>query len=220
MAQPPYQPPPPQAQPPGYPPPQGYYGPPPGHPYGVPRGSGGSGWVIAVVVILGCVVMFGGILAVLAIYGVRKYIANAKNVEARVSVGMIAKDAATAFERTQTLPSGATVHRLCPSASRTVPGSVVMVSGKKYLSSAADWQVDAARQGGFACLGFSMAQPQYYMYSYKAHGVNAPGDGFEATAVGDLNGDGKTSLFKSSGTISPRGELTVLPNLVEQDPGE
>jgi type IV pilus assembly protein PilA len=210
MAQPPYPPAPPQGPPPGYPP-QGYYGPPGGSPYGPPPRSGLPGWLIAIFVVLGVVLMFGGILGVLAIYGVRKYIANAKTAEARNSLGMIARSAQAAFERD---------HRLCPSASRTVPGSVVDVSGKKYLSSAADWQVDAARHAGFACLGFSMAMPQYYTYSYKAHGVNAPGDGFEATAVGDLNGDGKTSLFKISGTVSPAGTLNIQPNLVEQDPEE
>jgi type IV pilus assembly protein PilA len=42
------------------------------------------------------VVAIVGILSVLAIYGVRKYVANAKTAEARNSLGQIAKDAATA----------------------------------------------------------------------------------------------------------------------------
>jgi len=45
------------------------------------------------------VVAIVGILSVLAIYGVRKYIANAKTAEARNSLGQIAKDAASAVER-------------------------------------------------------------------------------------------------------------------------
>src|SRR5258708_27998744 len=45
------------------------------------------------------VVAIVGILAVLAIYGVRKYVANAKTAEARNSLGQIAKDAASAAER-------------------------------------------------------------------------------------------------------------------------
>jgi type IV pilus assembly protein PilA len=40
------------------------------------------------------VVAIVGILSVLAIYGVRKYVANAKTAEARNSLGQIAKDAA------------------------------------------------------------------------------------------------------------------------------
>jgi type IV pilus assembly protein PilA len=225
MAQPPYPPQPPYGPPPGYPPP-GYYPPPQqGGPYGAPypgpRKSGsGSRWLIAILIILGGVVVFGGMFAVLAIAGVRKYLANAKTAEARSAVGAMARDAAMAFERDQTLPSGTTVHRLCPSASRSVPDSVVKVSGKKYLSSAAEWQVDSARHAGFACLRFSMTMPQYYMYSYKAHGSGGIGDAFEAYAIGDLNGDGKTSLFKSTGTVTAGGVVAVSPNLIEQDPEE
>ena len=40
------------------------------------------------------VVAIVGVLAVLAIYGVRKYIANSKTTEARNSLGQIAKDQA------------------------------------------------------------------------------------------------------------------------------
>jgi type IV pilus assembly protein PilA len=176
------------------------------------------GWLIAILAILAFVFLFGGVFAVLAIYGVRKYIANAKRAEARNALGQIAKDAAMAFDREPA--SGAALHRLCPSASRSVPDSVVKVSAKKYLSSAAEWQVDAARHAGFACLGFSMAAPQYYVYTYKAHGWGAAGDGFEATAVGDLNGDGRTSLFKINGTVTSGGVIDVAPNLFEQDPEE
>ena len=43
------------------------------------------------------VVAIVGILAVLAVYGVRKYIANSKTTEARNALGQIAKDAATAL---------------------------------------------------------------------------------------------------------------------------
>ncbi len=232
MSQPPYPPPPPysgQPQPPSYgqqgPPPgspQGYPEPQPGPPYGppFPKPKSSSNWLIAVLVILGCVILFGGVLSVLAIFGVRKYIANAKTAEARNSVAAMAKDAAMAFERGQTGPSGGTFHRLCPSASRSVPDSIVKVSGKKYQSSAADWQVDAARRAGFACIGFSMTMPQYYVYFYKAHGSSSPGDEFEAAAMGDLNGNGKTSLFKSTGTVGAGGTVTIAPELLEQDPEE
>src|ERR1700734_3697464 len=45
------------------------------------------------------VVAIVGILAVLAIYGVRKYLANAKTAEARNSLGQLAKDQAAAYEK-------------------------------------------------------------------------------------------------------------------------
>jgi type IV pilus assembly protein PilA len=157
---------------------------------------------------------------VLAIYGVRRYISNAKTAEARNSLAVIGRDAVMAFEREHESRSGKTSHRLCGTASRSVPSSIVYVSAKKYASSAADWQVDAQRHAGFACLGFSMTMPQYYLYSYKSHGTSSIGDGFEATAQGDLNGDGRTSLFKTTGAIVVEDELTVAPQLVEQDPSE
>ncbi len=45
------------------------------------------------------VVAIVGVLAVLAIYGVRKYIANAKTAEARNNLGQISKDSSSAFDR-------------------------------------------------------------------------------------------------------------------------
>ncbi len=239
--QPPHQPPPPGGPPPpGAPPPYGGPPPypppgaaPPGYPgfpgqagqpyYGAPvapRRSGVPSWVIVVLVVLGGFILMGGVLGVLAIAGVRKYIASAKMAEAKNSLSQIGRDAAMAYERGVTTPRGTSVQRLCPSASRPVPSSVVFISGKKYLSSAADWQVDAPRHAGFACLGFSLTGPQYYMYNYRAHGGSAPGDEFEATATGDLNGDGRTSLFKTHGTISAQGTLDVAPEIQEQDPLE
>src|ERR1700683_4815915 len=116
MAQPPYPPQPPYGQPPGYP---------PGQPYYPPPKKSMPGWLIAILAILGFIFVFGGVFAVLGIYGVRKYIANAKTAEARNSLGAIGKDAAMAFEREPA--SGAALHRLCPSASRSVPDSVVKV---------------------------------------------------------------------------------------------
>ena len=45
------------------------------------------------------VVAIVGVLAALAIYGVRKYIANSKTAEARNSLGQLAKDASAAYDR-------------------------------------------------------------------------------------------------------------------------
>src|ERR1051325_921128 len=76
------------------------------------------------------VVAIVGVLAALAVYGVRKYIANAKTTEARNSLGRIAKDASSAFEREGmagiVLGLGSTAgvsNLLCTSASAKVPAS-------------------------------------------------------------------------------------------------
>src|SRR5580765_1707612 len=109
------------------------------------------------------VVAIVGVLAVLAIYGVRKYIANSKTAEARNSLGQIAKDAASAFEK-ETLgtsavlaqgSSTATLRALCTSASNPIPSTSGSIQGKKYQSAVAEWNADAATAGkGYACLKY------------------------------------------------------------------
>lgn len=168
-------------------------------------------WIVYVLAGIGLFIMFGGVLAVLAISGVRKYIANAKMAEARNVVTEIGRDAVTAYE------AGAP-RRLCPSASRSVPDSVLKVSGKKYQSSPSEWEVDKATNAGFACLKFSMTSPHYYSYTYRAHGASAPGDGFEAIANGDLAGNGVISHVKLTGQIGADGNLALAPRLIEETP--
>jgi len=170
-------------------------------------------WAIVLLAVLGALVLFGGVFVVLGIYGVRKYIANAKTAEAYNSLGQIAKDATAQYEK-ETIDLGAVTHRICPSASRSVPASLSMVSGKKYQSAPGDWTVDAPMHAGFACLEYSMDMPQYYLYSYEA----SP-SAFTATAQGDLDGDGSPSTFRVRGAVSG-GTLQVAPNIEAQDPHE
>src|ERR1700744_3069499 len=94
------------------------------------------------------VVAIVGILAVLAIYGVRKYIANAKTAEARNSLGQIAKDAAAAVERekgsTTIVGAGTTsslMRSFCGTATTVPPGGAAP-KGQKYQSKASDWSGD------------------------------------------------------------------------------
>jgi type IV pilus assembly protein PilA len=138
------------------------------------------------------VVAIVGILAVLAIYGVRKYIANAKTAEARNSLGQIGKDSQTAYEKDSmagaVLGAGASTavtRALCVSASVPVPATIAGVTGKKYQSDPTigkDWNADVTTNLGFACLKFSMSAPQFYMYNYQS----TVGATFTATANGDL----------------------------------
>ncbi len=180
------------------------------------------------------VVAIVGILAVLAVYGVRRYIANAKTAEARNSLGQIGKLADTAFN-TEAL-SGAVlavgqstgvVHAECGSASVTVPGAMAAVTGMKYQPDPTftkDWTADAKTNKGFACLKYSMEQPQFYMYNYISDGdktVPTQGTQFSATANGDLDGDGNTSTFTILGAVDPTSKtLRVAPNITELQPEE
>src|SRR6202046_1379670 len=97
------------------------------------------------------VVAIVGILAVLATYGVRKYLANAKTAEARNSLGAMAQDEAAAFERESMAASVLVVktstamsRRMCLSASATVPSVATSIQGHKYQSSVKEWNVDEA----------------------------------------------------------------------------
>jgi type IV pilus assembly protein PilA len=167
------------------------------------------------------VVAIVGVLAVLAIYGVRKYIANAKTAEARNNLGQISKDASAAFDRekfasaTVIAPGGSTavLRALCASASN-VPTAVP--SAAKYQSSSADWQSGDAVTG-WQCLKFTIGDPQYYMYGYTAT-VSTSGN-YTANANGDLNGNGVQSSFSISGSIV-NGVLNNSPTVAEVNADE
>jgi type IV pilus assembly protein PilA len=171
------------------------------------------------------VVAIVGILSVLAIYGVRKYIANAKTAEARNSLGQIAKDAATAVEREKgtdaIITPGNTsnlMRSFCASAAHRVPTGTSPPQGQKYQSAGSEWTSDVPT-AGWTCLKFSMDEPQYYQYEYI--GTADPNSGgFNANAYGDLNGDGaKFSTFALTG-VSQSGTVAISPNIVETNPEE
>lgn len=168
------------------------------------------------------VVSIVGILSVLAIYGVRKYVANAKTAEARNSLGQIAKDAATAVEHVQGTTSivafGGTSALMRAFCSSAVPVPSAVPKGQKYQSQASDWSSGSAT-AGWQCLNFVMDEPQYYMYQYSVSSTDATTGGFLVTANGDLNGDGVTSQFSVSGTASS-GVIAISPNVQETNPEE
>jgi len=171
------------------------------------------------------VVAIVGVLAALAIYGVRKYLLNAKTAEVRNAVGQMAKDAKAAYEResmdSAVLKAGdsATVsNNLCADATKPVPAAITAIAGKKYQSTAAEWAVDQTTPGkGFSCLHFAMSDPQYYMYDYK--GEKGATGKFTAVGYGDLNGDAATSSFSLKGEVTG-GIVFVSPNFLEDKPEE
>jgi len=163
------------------------------------------------------VVAIVGVLAVLAVYGVRKYIANAKTAEAKNSVGQMAKDAVTKYEgesmNGSVLTPGSTtgvLRDVCLSSTAAVPSFVP--KAQKYQSQTSDWNKDgtAATPAGFSCLHFEMAGPQYYQYSYAGVSVTS----ITAIANGDLNGDGITSTFHQDGSVISN-RLVVAPSITE-----
>jgi type IV pilus assembly protein PilA len=155
--------------------------------------------------IVGSAIVILGTLGVVGVLVGRKYLAGPKTAEAKNTLGTIARAAAAAYERDGSL---------CPSASQPVPGDVSLLRGRKYQSRNDDWEVDRPRAAGFACLGFSMDQPQYYQYRYEATATS-----FLANARGDLDGDGDLSNFTTTGEVRD-GRLVVSPSIEETDPEE
>lgn len=177
-----------------------------------------------------------GVLAALAIYGVRRYLASAKTSEAKNTIGAIARGAKQSYER-ETAKSeliatgggestGAT-HALCATATN-VP-TAGPPAGKKYqpATTGADFDTGDAVTG-WKCLKFSMTQAIYYQYRYTkgtapvsaditgAPTVNAA-ESFEAAAVGDLDGDTTFSRFAIIGQADTANEMRVATQVAVGD---
>jgi type IV pilus assembly protein PilA len=170
------------------------------------------------------VVAIVGVLAALAVYGVRRYLSHSKTTEARNAVGQVAKDAKSAFERESmlggVLPAGAAtavVNDLCLDAASSVPDNIAKVTGQKYQSAGTDWTNGNSSTTGFVCLRFSISDPQYYLYDYK--GSAGPAGTFTAISHGDLDGNGVLSTISLAGRVA-QGIVLVSPNFIEVSPEE
>jgi len=161
------------------------------------------------------VVAIIGVLAALAIYGVKRYLASAKTSEAKQTVGAIARGAVAAYEKEnrpgQLLGSGSqtsnsTTQRMCSNAS-PVPNTWTKVRGKKYQPRTANNQDfnTGSQTAGWKCLNFSMSQPISYQYRYYRQtgnfGGGIGGQYFVAQAIGDVDNNGVQSRFQRGGRI-------------------
>lgn len=166
------------------------------------------------------VVAIVGVLAAIGTMGMRRYLVAAKSAEATNTVGAIARNAVAQFEAEYAAPeslaegtgSVPTTHRLCQSAA-AVPDTLDKVRGVKYQPTkvlGSDFGIGNANTG-WQCLAFSISTPIYYQYDYNMGGGYAsvgrgapdPGaNGFEAIAIGDLDGDGQEALFARNGIVS------------------
>ncbi len=142
-------------------------------------GGGNTTAIIVAGVVAGpLLVAMVGVMAALAIYGVRRYVLTAKTSEAKAGVVQLAHGIAECHAATGALPP----------TTNPVPLDLGSVAGQKYQSAPADWQ-----QPAFDCAGFRVEQPQYYQYSWETEPDGVSG---YAVARGDLNGDGTFSTFR------------------------
>lgn len=164
-----------------------------------------------------------GVLAALGVFGLRHHLRSAMAAEATGSVGAICRGAVAAYEREDAsgaapkegASDSAPEHVLCPSAER-VPSSIDAVKGRKYQASSApgeDFETEA-----WACVRFVMRRPMAYQYQYVA---SPDGLGFEASARGDLDGDGIASRYARRGAVHPVTRmLRVETEIASTDPLE
>jgi type IV pilus assembly protein PilA len=173
------------------------------------------------------VVVIIGVLAAMALYGVRQYVTNAKTAEARTFLGRIAKDSVVAYQGETmagaVLTLGASVAStglICKEADNTVPAAKTSIAGSKYQSSPSEWTAGAFDKG-WQCLKFSVNDPSYFMLEY----ATANATSFDARAYGDLDGDTTLSTFTLSGREQTDGTsgdkiLVVAPSIDENLPSE
>jgi type IV pilus assembly protein PilA len=172
------------------------------------------------------VVAIIGVLAVLAIYGVSKYLASSKTAEARDNLGNLSKAAGSAYDReklstSSVLTPGSTTAILkafCATAASSVPAASATVSGRKYQSNPSEWKAGDAVTG-WQCLKFTVDSPQYYQYSYTAATTAGNGAAFTASAAGDLNNDSVFSTFTIAGSVVS-GAVLLAPTVAETNPDE
>lgn len=172
------------------------------------------------------VVAIIGMLAALAVHGVRRYLMSSKSTEARNLVGQIARGAAESYARETAISeivtlgdfSSKSYHQLCESA---IPVPSTVPAAKKYQPNnitGSDFGRGTASQG-WKCLRFEVSDPIYYQYNYlrdsttfcSTYGCTPPSvtPNFEVAAIGDLTGDGVYSAFILNGAVDPAAPQLV-----------
>ncbi len=93
------------------------------------------------------------------------------------------------------------IDSLCGSAD-PVPSSIDMVRGKTYNAPPSSWS-SGSSTSGWSCLRVSRSGNQRYQFGYDkgAGSTSGADEGFTAWARGDLDGDGRTSLFRIRGDL-------------------
>lgn len=140
-----------------------------------------------------------GVLAVVVIPAVMRYIRRSRTIEATLNLRKL-YDATVSYYLTEHTDSdGRIVARQFPSAQGFTPllGACCAQVGQKCAPqgdpafSLPTWQA----------LNFSIDDPFYYSYQTSGAGGATPGDRYDLDASGDLNCDGVYSLFRRGVTV-------------------
>ncbi|HEX6766811.1 MAG TPA: hypothetical protein VF103_15055 [Polyangiaceae bacterium] len=160
--------------------------------------TGGKMVLIVLLIIAAVAVPLLGVFSALAIYGVRKYLTNAKMGEGQAHVVALAKgivNCAAENDPATNKPRG------LPETSLGVPGTLAEIKGLKYQSAPAEWNDPA-----YVCSGFRMLGPQYFQYRWVKRSETSG----SAIAVGDLDGNGTPDgAFEQPVTCSASGACTL-----------
>jgi type IV pilus assembly protein PilA len=144
--------------------------------------TGSSGQTMAIIAL--CLAPFGavsglGMCSAMAIPAFVKYLRTSKTSEALTNVDVLYRAVVTMHEVTGTLPEPLPPTPPTPGPARRM------------------WPVDAAP--GWALLDFHPPDPIYYSYEVW---VSPDRQRFAVRAIGDLDGDGITSLFERTGEVA------------------
>jgi prepilin-type N-terminal cleavage/methylation domain-containing protein len=162
------------------------------------------------------VVMITGILAALAIPAYQRYIRKAKTSEALLNLRKIYDGEVAYYQEDIVDGSGAALSKMFV-PTRSEPGKAPGVDKHKADFSAGNWPlIKFSTDGSIHYVYLVETYPGNYpfvMPSYiPPHGMPDPGPdvvaAFVARAVGDLDGDGKVSIFSRHASASNRtGEI-------------
>lgn len=149
-----------------------------------------------------------GELASLAIYTLRRYMQAAKAAEAEAMLTDIARGYVALWER----EDAKSVPRAKKKLASFPPVPAAVPRGQKYASKPGEWSA-------WAPMRFEMTTPQYFQYEVKAA---KDGESADIVARGDLNGDGKTSLYSLHVQVDRKhgSALIVAPKVETTDPFE
>jgi prepilin-type N-terminal cleavage/methylation domain-containing protein len=143
------------------------------------------------------VVAIIGILGLVAVPAFMKYIRRAKTAEATNNLRSLYDAAVTYYDSKHASPSGVVISKQFPGAAPLTPAT--LCGANKCQPNPPIWQTPA-----WQALNFEVRGPHYY--SYRTVAVTgtgqAVGDQYDVEAVGDLDGNGVSSLFRRSATVA------------------